>query len=46
MPIDAAENAMTPLVVAHAEQAAEDIRLYELRDPAGPVSWINAAAPW
>lgn len=35
MPADAAEIPMTPLVVARAELAAEDIRLFELRDPGG-----------
>ena len=35
MPADSAEIAMMPLVVARAEMVAEDIRLFELRDPAG-----------
>lgn len=35
MPSDALENAMTPLVVARAELAAEDIKLFELRHPGG-----------
>ena len=35
MPADAAEIPMTPLVVARAELAAEDIRLFELRHPDG-----------
>jgi phthalate 4,5-dioxygenase reductase subunit len=35
MPADAADIAMTPLQVARAELAAEDIRLFELRHPDG-----------
>ncbi len=52
MPSDAVEKGMTPLVVARAGVAAEDIRLFELRDPVGaelpeftPGSHISVKTP-
>ena len=52
MPADAIDIAMTPLVVARAELAAEDIKLFELRHPDGadlpeftPGAHIQVKAP-
>lgn len=52
MPADTADIAMTPLVVARAELAAEDIKLFELRHPDGadlpeftPGAHIQVKAP-